>query len=1121
MPATQRIRLLGGFSVPFAACVLLASCVHRAGPTTSTISPPVVTQAAGGEHETHRRLGLAREDGKAYWDRIAAYKRASEQTRAFRARLGMNESASPRASSSSGPNPFTWTFLGPQPILTSDSSNPFSGSIRDVILDPHNSSVLYVVTYLGKVWKTIDAGQTWVPLLDYGPVTVVDELVADPVRPNTLYAENGDLFVSSDGGQSWTSPPPVVGDATQLGCLTAGFAVSPSGAAWLALEVCSVHSVSGLYRSTDRGATWNLVLQHDAVRGDIRFNAGNDSYAYLATVDLSNNGSVHISTNQGATWSDISSGVGFVSPFSPSSLESLQLAPATSSPNTLYLLAGWNQGIKAGNVLYKTTDAGASWQQAANLPPDSGTPRTPGLIAVHPLDPNLVFFGSVHLFRSQDGGDTWQNAMTAVSGLTLHLDQHALVFTPDGRKLYEANDGGIWAATKPYGSQIDWTNINTGLGTAEIYSVAIDPENTNRAFAGTQDNSTLQFSGSPGWAQAAAGVCGDGWATGIDSSSPTTVYALCNGGIFKSASAPSSWVRLDPSVLNFEDANFTLDNSTPNTLYVWPAPGEAYGLYQSLDAGNTWRQISMLPTNAVIHQVAVSQSNPDVVYLLVAEGGLNWEWELWATQNARSNASPTWQNVIPPGSSVGFTGWPPLAVDPANSGTLALLIEHLNPRTDWVLKSADGGATWLRTPVSGALSGLVGSFVSDLLIDPDLPNTWYLAVAFSVYRSSDAGRTWYPLATGFPIVETGGTGGAGGFQLHRGSRTLWAATAGRGVWELSVPLTAPRINAIAPQSTAVAAAATLTISGENFDANSVVQINGQSMPTSFVGAAELQAAIPANVFPDAGLYYVTVYKPGNSGGVSDPQLLAVGTVIYDGGIVNAADPLNTAVIPGAIMSIYGASLAPTTMTGTVPLPTDLQGVQVLVDNVPAPLMFVSPGQINFVVPWEVVSPEMQTTIVVQNNGVLSPPIQGPMWGDAAAVFTLNQQGQGAVLIANTGIIAAPLGAFPGSRPAKRGEYIEIYATGLGPVHRPPPDGEASGSLDWTLNSCDVLWSGGGANANVIYDKPTYVGLTPSFPGLYQIDIQVPDTPGLLTGDAVQLAISCGNAPSNIFTIAIE
>ena len=290
-----------------------------------------------------------------------------------------------------------------------------------------------------------------------------------------------------------------------------------------------------------------------------------------------------------------------------------------------------------------------------------------------------------------------------------------------------------------------------------------------------------------------------------------------------------------------------------------------------------------------------------------------------------------------------------------------------------------------------------------------------------------------------------------------------------------------------------------------------------------MSSTELTASVPASAFPTPGLYYVSVYEPGPGGGVSDPQPLAVGTFVSPGGIVSAADPTNAQLSPGAIMSIYGAGLSHTTMLAALPLPTNLGGTEVLVNNIPAPLIFVSPSQINFVVPWEAsTTSQSQGTVVVQNMEVQTAPSQVPLLSSAPSVFTLNEQGigQGAVLIAGTDVIAAPVGAFPGSRPAMRGEYVEIYATGLGPVDQPLPDGQPSSGPDSTILVPTVFWNCERTGPGNVSSTPTYVGLAPGFPGLYQINVQVPETTDVPSGNAVPITFY--TFPStNVFTIAIQ
>src|ERR1035441_3826541 len=109
----------------------------------------------------------------------------------------------------------------------------------------------------------------------------------------------------------------------------------------------------------------------------------------------------------------------------------------------------------------------------------------------------------------------------------------------------------------------------------------------------------------------------------------------------------------------------------------------------------------------------------------------------------------------------------------------------------------------------------------------------YLGTASSVFRTSDGGATWWPLASGFPIVKVTSV------NLHRGARILRAATAGRGVWDLAVPITAPRV------SGASLSGAVLTVNGTNFAPGSAIWLNGKALTTSFVNTGQLTAPVQA------------------------------------------------------------------------------------------------------------------------------------------------------------------------------------------------------------------------------------------------------------------------------------
>jgi uncharacterized protein (TIGR03437 family) len=135
---------------------------------------------------------------------------------------------------------------------------------------------------------------------------------------------------------------------------------------------------------------------------------------------------------------------------------------------------------------------------------------------------------------------------------------------------------------------------------------------------------------------------------------------------------------------------------------------------------------------------------------------------------------------------------------------------------------------------------------------------------------------------------------------------------------------------------------------------------------------------------------------------------------------------------------------------------------------------------------------------------------------APALFTTNEAGTGqaSTLIAGTASLAAPNDAFPGSRPARIGEYVSIYATGLGDVSNRPGLGSASplSPLSTTLAKPEVTV--GGVPAAV-----TFSGLAPGYVGLYQINVQVPA--GAPTGPNVPIVLTIGGVPSNTATIAVD
>jgi uncharacterized protein (TIGR03437 family) len=226
-------------------------------------------------------------------------------------------------------------------------------------------------------------------------------------------------------------------------------------------------------------------------------------------------------------------------------------------------------------------------------------------------------------------------------------------------------------------------------------------------------------------------------------------------------------------------------------------------------------------------------------------------------------------------------------------------------------------------------------------------------------------------------------------------------------------------------------------------------------------------------------------------------------LVPSGSVVNGASfAAGTPIAPGSIASVFGSGF------GSSPA-----GVTVLVGGIVAPLFVVTPQQINFQVPWQLFG-QTQAALSVTSGDLTSAPIAVPLANLAPGIFLVNSAGQGAVLVANTAIIAAPVGMFPGSRPAQRGEYISIYCTGLGPVTHEPATGAPAGGDPLSLTSTNPI----AASIGGVLAPASFSGLAPGFLGLYQVNVQIPSNSP--TGPAIPLTISVGGKTSNQASIAV-
>jgi uncharacterized protein (TIGR03437 family) len=234
-------------------------------------------------------------------------------------------------------------------------------------------------------------------------------------------------------------------------------------------------------------------------------------------------------------------------------------------------------------------------------------------------------------------------------------------------------------------------------------------------------------------------------------------------------------------------------------------------------------------------------------------------------------------------------------------------------------------------------------------------------------------------------------------------------------------------------------------------------------------------------------------------------------VINAGGIVNNAGFPTGPVAPGSMVAIFGSNFGPQTFPSSVPLPTNLGGTQIFFDATPAPLVFVSPGQVVAQVPMEMYG-QAKALVTPVNNGIAGIPVVVNLATFAPGIFTTGS-GDPVIIDNNTGQLVSP------SAPASVGDVLIIWATGLGPTLLDPATGHpAPDTASPALLPVRVTLKGASSGATM--NPPLqYAGLAPGFVALYQINMQIPSTAP--TGTVIVTVSSPSLAAANPVTIGIK
>ena len=656
---------------------------------------------------------------------VDAYKNAIEQRNRLREINGFYTD-----------NSNNWVNIGPTCGTYFNYGN-ISSRIVTIQYDPNNPNIIYFGAAFGGVWKSTDVGVSWTPKTDYEVSLSSGSLAIDPNNSNIIYYGTGEatysgasyygrgLLKSTDAGNTWTN----YGSDLPSLTYTSRIVIRPNHSN----ELLAAMGNSGLYKSTNAGVNWSLVQSGRC--DDVVFSPTGDT-AYI----VGSGTGYRISIDGGSTFTYY-----YVALLGTRN----HLAICKSQPNVLYL-----SKYASGNIsVFKSTNAGYNFSQVSvgtNF--NGGQAWYDFYMHVNPFDPNYAYVGSIDIWRTTNGGTSFQNITHGYTGGSVHVDQHNLAFHPtDSDKMFCANDGGVWYSTNRGTS---WSNMNSTLTLTQFYRIAADPSNASHVMGGTQDNGTQRTLGTLNWTGAFGGDGGE-----VCFHMQNSQYILGEtqyNGVRRSLNGGSSWSSATNG-LSGSGAWVGPLLSHPDSLGVFYTARQT--VFKTNNYASSWFSIST-GTAGTIREMAISKSDPKIMYATSSNR---------VYKSTNRGYSFTLVSSGMPSRTVKS-----IYIHPDSSNVVLVTFSGFG--SGKVYKTTNGGQTW--NNISG---NLPDSPANDVLIYyPGYATSVYLvAMDIGVFMTNDYGNSWIELAQGLPNTV------AIHLDYNQTANKVRIGTHGRGVYEIT------------------------------------------------------------------------------------------------------------------------------------------------------------------------------------------------------------------------------------------------------------------------------------------------------------------------------------------------
>jgi len=628
-----------------------------------------------------------------------------------------------------------------------------SGRISTIAIDDNKN--IYLGYSKGGVYKSTDDGLSFEPLIDDQAFLAVSDIEIDPNDQNTIYIGTGDVDISlmfgigngvlksTDGGETWDN----IGLETES--IISRVHVDTENSDLVYASAMGIpgekNQNRGVYKSLNGGIDWEQVLFVNDSTGiqDMLVDPTNPDIVYATgwnrirnnrrSVVSGPDARIYRTRNGGISWDTLTNDL------PTGNFARVGLEMSGSDPNTIFVNYGTTQNLIS---LHKSQDGGDSWDTLTVVSENEllsdgngshgGFAWFFGQMRVNPINDDDIFILGQNLYRSLDGGQSWE----LVTG-DMHVDFHDLVFDED--RIYVGNDGGAYRSV--YFSN-DWVDLDFNV-TGLLYKVGYNPHLPDTYYGGAQDNGIYRGSDQDidNWVRYSGG---DGFQPAFHATNPEILFTESqNGNIRMSHPQGNPRLTSDMEGAFFWDTPYFLSTHNPNLLFTgsdrvyYVDIDEITGEYETIqlsdiltEPGSLWQSHSI----STLHQ---SPINEDILYVGTTDG------LIWRTIDFGNS----WEQI---GDGVPRRYVSRIHTSPSQENTVYLTLTGYrdNEYIPHVFRSDDNGDNWIDIS-----SNLPQFAVNDVIVYPESNDEIiFVATDGGVFYTTDAGSSWELVGENMPIV---------------------------------------------------------------------------------------------------------------------------------------------------------------------------------------------------------------------------------------------------------------------------------------------------------------------------------------------------------------------------------